>query len=124
MSDLTLTKIAFEGGQWTGVLTGVPSGQDVPSLQALLRGEEIAKATVAKNAGNYDVCIELPATVLGDGVQSVLIVPMGETTPLATIRLVAGAPLEQDLQAEIEDLRAELDLLKSAFRRHCADTAQ
>ena len=124
MSDLTLTKTAFDGGRWTGVLTGVPSGQEAPALQVLLRGEEVTTAHLSAGAGHHDVRIELPASVLGDGVQSLLIVPVGEVTPLATIRLVAGAPLEQDLQAEIEDLRAELDLLKSAFRRHCAAAAQ
>ncbi|GGE52705.1 hypothetical protein [Actibacterium pelagium] len=123
MSELTLTKTAFEGGVWTGVLTGVPSGQSTPVLQVLLRGEVITTAQTSEGDGRHEIRIDLPASVMGEGVQSLLIVPAGETTPLATIRLVAGAPLEQDLQAEINDLRAELDLLKSAFRRHCADTA-
>jgi hypothetical protein len=32
-------------------------------------------------------------------------------------------PLEEDIRAEVSLLRAELDLLKRAFRRHCAETA-
>ena len=42
---------------------------------------------------------------------------------LASFTLVAGVPLEEDLRAEISLLRAELDLLKKAFRRHVTETA-
>ena len=38
------------------------------------------------------------------------------------LRLVAGEALAHDLRAEIDLLRAELDMLKRAFRRHCLET--
>ena len=38
--------------------------------------------------------------------------------------VIAGVPLDEDVRAEISLLRAELDLLKRAFRRHCAETVQ
>jgi hypothetical protein len=31
--------------------------------------------------------------------------------------------MEDDLRAEVDLLRAELDMLKRAFRRHCLETA-
>ena len=40
----------------------------------------------------------------------------------ATVSLVAGEALAGDLRAEIDLLRAELDMLKRAFRRHCLET--
>ena len=44
-------------------------------------------------------------------------------TVLDRITLMAGAALDEDIRAEIALLRDELELLKSAFRRHCAETA-
>jgi hypothetical protein len=36
--------------------------------------------------------------------------------------VIVGVPLEEDLRAEISLLRAELDLLKRSFQRHCTET--
>ena len=36
---------------------------------------------------------------------------------------IAGEAVSDDLRAEVELLRAELDMLKRAFRRHCLETA-
>ncbi|MFZ5749697.1 MAG: hypothetical protein ACOY5U_01375 [Pseudomonadota bacterium] len=46
----------------------------------------------------------------------------GSGGTLASFVVIGGAPVEADLRAEVELLRAELDLLKRAFRRHCAET--
>ena len=35
---------------------------------------------------------------------------------------LAGEALAHDIRAEIDLLRAELDMLKRAFRRHCLET--
>ena len=44
----------------------------------------------------------------------------GET--LAHFTIITGVPMEDDLRAEVDLLRAELDMLKRAFRRHCVET--
>jgi hypothetical protein len=49
-------------------------------------------------------------------VQSFLVQSDGVT--LAQFTLVAGQAPDQDLRAELNLLRAELDLLKRAFQRH------
>ena len=36
--------------------------------------------------------------------------------------IVTGVAMEDDVRAEIDLLRAELDMLKRAFRRHCLET--
>lgn len=41
---------------------------------------------------------------------------------LARFTLVAGQALEEDIRAELNLLRAELDLLKRAFQRHCRES--
>ena len=37
--------------------------------------------------------------------------------------MITGEPLGDDIRAEVELLRAELDMLKRAFRRHCLETS-
>jgi hypothetical protein len=36
--------------------------------------------------------------------------------------IVTGEPLDDDIRAELDLLRAELEMLKRAFRRHCLET--
>lgn len=40
---------------------------------------------------------------------------------LDRITLMSGAPLDEDIRAEVALLRDELEMLKRAFRRHCAE---
>jgi hypothetical protein len=83
----------------------------------VLDGVEVT--ALAEGRGQV-VRVPIPAALIGDGVRSILVLVDGEV--LGRITLLAGAPLEDDLLAEIGLLRAELDLLKRAFRRHCAET--
>ncbi|NIN78809.1 MAG: hypothetical protein GTO37_14095 [Planctomycetales bacterium] len=122
---LTLTKTSFQGGVWTGVLAGIPSGQTPPTLELHWHGKVMATAEPRNDAADtaqWQVRFELPATLLGEGVHTALIMADGQDAPLATIRILAGESLDQDLTAELDSLRAELDLLKAAFRRHCRET--
>ena len=43
---------------------------------------------------------------------------------LDRITLMAGSALDEDVRGEIALLRDELEMLKRAFRRHCAETGQ
>ena len=42
---------------------------------------------------------------------------------LNSFALLFGEVLAEDIRAEMGLLREELDLLKSAFRRHCVETS-
>ena len=42
---------------------------------------------------------------------------------LDSISIITGEVLSDDIRAEMNLLRAELDMLKKAFRRHCIETA-
>ena len=45
-----------------------------------------------------------------------------EDVVLGSFSIVAGDALAEDIRAELTLLRAELDMLKKAFRRHCVET--
>jgi len=41
---------------------------------------------------------------------------------LGHFTIITGVAMEDDIRAEMDLLRAELDMLKRAFRRHCLET--
>ena len=53
---------------------------------------------------------------------TVSVISDGGGTKLGHFSIIAGEALGEDLHAEVELLRAELDMLKRAFRRHCLET--
>ena len=53
-----------------------------------------------------------------------MILDRSEERVLASFSIVAGDALAEDIRAELSLLRAELDMLKKAFRRHCVETAE
>jgi hypothetical protein len=121
-SPLSLTQTRIVGGIWEGVLAG--AGATPPALEARHLDRVLDGLTLSALPGTpaqFAVRLPIPAAVLAEGVQTVLVLAGGDV--LARITLVVGVPLEDDLRAEISLLRAELDLLKRAFRRHCAETA-
>ncbi len=104
-----------------GVWEGIWAGTTAPALQVLhmdraLPGLQLDPA----EGGKWHCRLPLPPEVLSDGVQTFLVQEGGET--VAHFSIVTGTPLEHDLRAEIDLLRAELDMLKRAFRRHCVET--
>jgi hypothetical protein len=118
---LTLTQTRIANGVWEGVLTGAIGADALEASHQGQRLEGLTVTPVAGQSGSHAVKLPIPATVLSEGVQTVLLQASGEV--LASFTLIAGVPLEEDLRAEISLLRAELDLLKKAFRRHVAETA-
>jgi hypothetical protein len=71
--------------------------------------------------GRWSLRLVLPADLLTDGVQTVVIRDRASGARLDSFAIVCGSPLDDDLRAEIDLLRAELELLKRAFRRHVAE---
>ena len=55
--------------------------------------------------------------------QTLLVTDPETDTKLTLITLMAGEVLGDDLRVEVDLLRAELDMLKRAFRRHCLETS-
>jgi hypothetical protein len=66
--------------------------------------------------------VAIPPAMLGDGVTTLLFRNTETGEVLTSFALLAGDALADDIRAEMDLLREELDMLKSAFRRHCLET--
>ncbi len=123
MPDMQLTKTRMVAGVWEGVLTG--AGHNAPDLTVTHQEAALTGVAVQSLAdpGEYLVTVPVPTTLMSDGVQTFVISDAATGDKLDTFTLIAGDALADDLRAEIALLRAELDMLKRAFRRHCVETS-
>ncbi len=72
---------------------------------------------------SWHVSVPIPVDRIADGVQTFVIRDRREDMLLGSFSIVAGDALAEDIRAELSLLRAELDMLKKAFRRHCVETS-
>lgn len=121
--DTTLTKTRIRAGVWEGVLSGSPSQPvlDVLHLEQPLDGVTIT--AVPDREGDWLVRVPIPVEVLSEGVQTFIIRNQASGEKLQHFTVITGVAMEDDMRAEVDLLRAELDMLKRAFRRHCLETA-
>ncbi|WP_411956984.1 hypothetical protein [Paracoccus homiensis] len=108
----------LKGGLWKGRLTADAAPGSVGLFHL---GVQIATADLTDQDDGWLVTVAVPGEVLSDGRHSLLLIAdadqTGPGTRLARLDLIAGDVLDGDLAAEIEQLRAELELLKREFRR-------
>ncbi|PWE33457.1 hypothetical protein DDZ14_04470 [Maritimibacter sp. 55A14] len=124
--SLTLTKTRIHAGIYEGVLADSSGGEGKPQVMVLHQSLPLDGLVLTEHpdrARCWYLSVPIPAEVLGDGVQTFLVKEETTGDTLDVFSIVTGAPLEDDIRAEVELLRAELDMLKSAFRRHCVETA-
>ena len=120
-----LNKKQIISGKYVGILRARGKGNPVPELEMLHLGNVVGTVVaepIGPDGDNWEITAEIPTEFLTDGVQTFLIVFQGQTEILDRFSIITGEPLEEDLRAEIELLRSELDMLKRAFRRHCIET--
>lgn len=125
MAEIVLTKTRLRAGIWQAVLT-LPAGAQ-PNIEVLHLESPVQGVTIAPIAGQmneYLLSVPIPLRALNDGVQTFVVQNSVDSATLGSFSIIAGNALDQDLRSEIDLLRAELDLLKRAFRRHCVETAQ
>ncbi|SMX39445.1 hypothetical protein [Maliponia aquimaris] len=124
MTDLTLTKTRFREGVWEGLLVATTDADPMPEVGASLEGRPLPGVTLTRTSDPSRWVVEVPVPVeaLGDGVKTILIRDARSEEVLASFALIAGEALADDIRAEVALLRAELDLLKRAFRSHCRET--
>lgn len=124
MSDLTLTKIRLSNGVWEGRISGGDTGGTRPDIRVTLHDQPVegVELTEGPDPGDWDIRITVPGHAVADGVQVFLISDAASDSKLGDFALIAGEAASDDLRAEVELLRAELDMLKRAFRRHCLET--
>lgn len=122
MSDLKLTKTRLFEGVWEGFLTS--SGKDDPELEVTHLNDPVLglDLTEDRENGHWVVRVPVPVSALSDGVQTFLIRDKVSGEVLESFSILAGEALGDDIRAEVNLLREELDMLKRAFRRHCVET--
>lgn len=124
MSNWTLTKTRLFEGIWEGVLTGEGEDARQPELAVTFLEKPVPGVEVKQDGAGkrWIVRIPIPTEAIADGVQTFLIADKTNGEQLNSITLISGEVLADDIRAEMDLLRAELDMLKRAFRRHCVET--
>jgi len=122
MSDWELTKTRFLDGVWEGLLTSQSNSANKPAMDVTHRDRTVEGVTLDSSDIGWVIRIPVPSTAIADGVQTILVVDKTTDQSLGSLTLIGGDPLSEDIRAEIDLLRAELDMLKRAFRRHCLET--
>lgn len=120
MAEMTLTETRIRDGVWHGVLLGATQE---PELDVRHRDQPVPGVEVVQGDVGWMVQIPIPVESISDGVQTFVVADKRDGETLASFTLIAGEALGDDIRAEMELLRAELDMLKRAFRRHCVETA-
>lgn len=120
-----LNKKQIVGGTYVGILRARGKGNATPALEMIHLGNVVGAVSVepvGSDGDNWEVRADIPKEYLMDGVQTFLFVLENKTEILDRFSVITGEPLEEDLRAEIQLLREELDMVKRAFRRHCIET--
>lgn len=123
-TDLILIETKIRGGVWEGILRADPHA-GAPQVTVLHNGKPVAGATIAslpERPAHWAVRVQLPLETLSEGVQTFML-QTAAGLGLGHFSVTVGTDRGEDLRAEIAVLRAELDLLKRAFRRHCHETS-
>lgn len=123
MAEVSLIDGTIRAGVWHGIIHAAdppaieirhPGGTLEPQLSERINGQ----------ADRWRVDVALPADLLEEGVRSFLVIDVAGGRTLQTLTLSAGVPLHEDLIAEVASLRAELEVLKAAFRRHARESRE
>lgn len=121
MTAIRITKTRLRSGVWEGLMDGADGQPDI-AVTFLGRGIEGVELAGTDVEGRFSIRIPLPQEMLSDGVHTALITASETDETLEVITVIAGDALNEDIRSEVHLLRAELDMLKSAFRRHCVET--
>ena len=122
---LEITQIKFSQGVWQGLISGAAPGTDhLPKFDVTLHEEPVDTVQVIRTQDTDELHLQItiPPSAVGSGVHSFVITEHQSLDVLARFTLIGGDLAEQDLRAEIDILKAELELLKRACRRHCVET--
>jgi hypothetical protein len=124
MSHFTVTKTRIHAGIWEGAITASGPDSAAPRIEVTHLEKPLSSFALSKDGdGRWALRIAIPPEFLSDGVQVFVISDKASGEKLDSFTIITGEPLEDDIRAEVDLLRAELDMLKRAFRRHCLETA-
>ena len=124
MAKLSLEENRVQAGVWQGLVTAPGRGPRPPVIEVSHMGTAlpgVALAPVAGASESWMVRVPVPSELLCDGLQIFLVRDAETDETVGHFSIVTGEAVARDLVVEIDLLRAELDMLKRAFRRHCVD---
>lgn len=113
MTQTSLTPIRFENAVWEGHL----NSESTPQVEVQYLGEQLPDVELIPDDEGWVLRIPVPSSAVSEGVQCFLIRDTITGEKLGDFTVIAGSPAADDLRAEVALLRAELDMLKRAFRR-------
>lgn len=123
MSQYSISKTRLFEGIWEGIVTAEAGVTDQPYLEPVFQEKPLDQLKLVEvGEGRWTLRIPIPAHILADGVQTILIRDVMAQETLEVITIISGEAIADDIRAEMDLLRAELDMLKRAFRRHCLET--
>lgn len=124
MSAFELSKTRLFEGVWEGVLTAVDENTEQPDLGVTHLDKPLGELRLKETGepNQWSVRVPIPIELIGDGAQTFLIFDRDTGETLDSFTIIAGDAVSDDILAEVALLRAELDMVKRAFRRHCAET--
>lgn len=123
MSTYSVSKTRLFEGVWEGIVSSEDKTADQPHLEASFQEKPLDNLKLVQvGDGRWTLRIPIPAHVLADGVQTILVRDTMAQETLDVITIISGEAIADDIRAEMDLLRAELDMLKRAFRRHCLET--
>ncbi|MEO9684241.1 MAG: hypothetical protein ABJF86_07085 [Tateyamaria sp.] len=123
MSTLTLTPTKMRYGIWQGLVQ--QDGTGVPQIKVTHLDKTVPEVKIEETGkdGEWLIQVPIPTEAIADGVQVFVLTDTTDDEKLGQFTLIAGEALGDDIRGEVELLRAELDMLKRAFRRHCVETS-
>jgi hypothetical protein len=122
MTAYSVTKKRLFEGVWEGIVTADSDNAQDPILDVTHQEKPLENVHLAEADKGWTLRIPIPPAMIADGVQTILINDKISGETLDVISIVAGEALAEDIRPEMDLLRAELDMLKRAFRRHCLET--
>lgn len=125
MTELKLVKTRIVAGVWEGELTLPADSEIVPEIEVSHLDQPVQGHALNEDperAGVYVLRFAIPAELINDGLETFVFTERNTGETLGSCAIIAGEALAADIRAEVDLLRAELDMLKRAFRRHCIDT--
>ncbi len=115
---IEITRTRLTDGVWQGDLVGVP---DTAVVTVSIRGNVLDDFDAeAADDDALRLSVRIPSKHISEGVNTFVI--SSDDAPVGNFTLIAGDLAGDDLRAEVDLLREELDLLKKAFRSHVRET--
>ena len=125
MTAYSLSKARFFEGVWEGVIAGDRDDAPPPEIDVRVHDREVPDVAIEPlpDPASWLLKVPVPAKILADGVHTFVISEASIGQALGDFSIIAGDAAGEDIRAEMALLRAELDMLKRSFRRHCRERA-